>query len=67
MCFFIKKYKVDVIALGNGTASRESGAFLTEVLKEVPGCKYLVVSEAGASVYSASKAGEKNSQILTFL
>lgn len=55
----LKKYKVDVIALGNGTASRESGAFLTEVLKEVPGCKYLVVSEAGASVYSASKAGEK--------
>lgn len=54
----IEKYNVDVISLGNGTASRESEKFLAEILKEVERpVSYVVVSEAGASVYSASKLG----------
>jgi len=52
----IDKYNIDIIAIGNGTASRESEAFIVEVIKE---CKrkveYIIVNEAGASVYSASK------------
>ncbi|HNX63582.1 MAG TPA: Tex family protein [Oscillospiraceae bacterium] len=52
----IKKYGVTTIAIGNGTASRESEAFVAELIKEVPQkVSYMVVSEAGASVYSASK------------
>lgn len=52
----IKKYKVDIIAIGNGTASRESERFCTELIKEFNlDCKYVIVSEAGASIYSASK------------
>ena len=52
----IKKYNVDIIAIGNGTASRESERFCAEIIKEfnIP-CKYVIVSEAGASIYSASK------------
>lgn len=50
----IDKYHVDIIAIGNGTASRESEAFVSEVIKET-NTKYIIVSEAGASVYSASK------------
>ena len=54
----IKKYGVTAIAIGNGTASRESEAFIAELLKEMPGgIQYAIVSEAGASVYSASKLG----------
>lgn len=54
----IEKYKVDVISLGNGTASRESEKFLAEILKEAEKpISYVVVNEAGASVYSASKLG----------
>lgn len=54
----IAKYNVDVISLGNGTASRESEKFLAEILKEAKRpVSYVVVSEAGASVYSASKLG----------
>lgn len=54
----IEKYNVDVISLGNGTASRESEKFLAEILKEAKRpVSYVVVSEAGASVYSASKLG----------
>lgn len=54
----IQKYSVDIIAIGNGTASRESERFCTELIKEynMP-CKYVIVSEAGASIYSASKIG----------
>ena len=52
----IDKYNIDIIAIGNGTASRESEAFIVNVIKE---CKrkveYIIVNEAGASVYSASK------------
>ena len=52
----VEKYKVDVIAIGNGTASRESERFIAETLKDVKhDCKYIIISEAGASVYSASK------------
>lgn len=56
----IKKYGVDVISIGNGTASRESERFIADTLRD-PACpagvKYTIVSEAGASVYSASKLG----------
>ena len=52
----VEKHKVDVIAIGNGTASRESEQFIAETLKTVTyDCKYIIISEAGASVYSASK------------
>ena len=52
----IKKYNVDIIAIGNGTASRESEKFCSELIKEYKlNCKYVIVSEAGASIYSASK------------
>ena len=51
----IKKYNVDIISIGNGTASRESEKLVSETLKEISNCKYAIVSEAGASVYSASK------------
>ncbi len=50
----IKKHKVDIISIGNGTASKETEIFVAELLKEVDGVSYAVVSEAGASVYSAS-------------
>ena len=53
---FIQKYNVNVISIGNGTASRETESFAAEIVKEVPqDVSYMVVSEAGASVYSASK------------
>ena len=52
----IKKHAVEVIAIGNGTASKETEIMTAELLKVVgPGVSYMVVSEAGASVYSASK------------
>ncbi|MBP1561652.1 MAG: RNA-binding transcriptional accessory protein [Oscillospiraceae bacterium] len=52
----IQKHGVSIIAIGNGTASRESEAFVAELIKEIPQkVAYMVVSEAGASVYSASK------------
>lgn len=50
----INKYNVDLVAIGNGTASRETEEFISQVLKEIPNKFYAVVSEAGASVYSAS-------------
>ena len=52
---FVKKYGVTAIAIGNGTASRESEQFIVSLLPEMPGTAYMIVSEAGASVYSASK------------
>ncbi|GAA0058527.1 hypothetical protein ScFU53_05950 [Streptococcus canis] len=51
----IKTYQVDIIAIGNGTASRESEAFVAEVLKDFPNTSYVIVNESGASVYSASE------------
>ena len=54
----VNKYGVEVIAIGNGTASRESEIFVADCLKEMDRpVKYIIVSEAGASVYSASKLG----------
>ena len=54
----IERFGVDVIAIGNGTASKESEIFIAQTLKEVSAdVKYIMVSEAGASVYSASKLG----------
>ncbi len=60
----IKKYGVGAIAIGNGTASKESEIFIADTLKELAAaaggetaCRYIVVSEAGASVYSASPLG----------
>ena len=51
----INKYKVEVIAIGNGTASRESEKMIAEMIKKYNlNCKYVIVSEAGASIYSAS-------------
>lgn len=52
----IDKYKVDIVAIGNGTASRESEKFMADMIKKYNlNCKYVIVSEAGASIYSASK------------
>ena len=52
----IDKYNIDIIAIGNGTASRESEAFIADVIKEAKRhVDYIIVNEAGASVYSASK------------
>ena len=52
----IKKYNVSLISLGNGTASRESEAVVVDIIKECPTkVEYVIVNEAGASVYSASK------------
>lgn len=54
----IEKYSVDVVAIGNGTASGESEMFIADLLREMGGkTKYIIVSEAGASVYSASELG----------
>ena len=53
---YIDKYGVDIIAIGNGTASRETESFVAKIIKEAKRqVSYLIVSEAGASVYSASK------------
>ena len=51
----IRKHGVRHIAIGNGTASRETEAMTVEMLKNLPGVSYMIVNEAGASVYSASK------------
>ncbi|HPY95644.1 MAG TPA: Tex-like N-terminal domain-containing protein [Candidatus Cloacimonadota bacterium] len=53
----VSKYSVKLIAIGNGTASRETEDFVSDFLKDYPELKYIIVSEAGASVYSASEAG----------
>ncbi len=58
MLKLIDKYKVDVISIGNGTASKESEIFVADLIKDCPRkVEYMVVNEAGASVYSASKLG----------
>lgn len=52
----IKKYNIDIIAIGNGTASRESEKLCADLIKENNlSCKYVIVSEAGASIYSTEK------------
>lgn len=56
----ITKYNIDIIAIGNGTASRESEAFIAKVIKETTRqVSYIIVNEAGASVYSASKLAQE--------
>ena len=58
--FVVKKYNIDVIAIGNGTASRETEKFIADTIKEENlQCKYIIVSEAGASVYSASQIAQE--------
>lgn len=63
----IKEYNIDVIAIGNGTASRESEALVAEIISEYKDrdVKYIIVSEAGASVYSASPLAIKEFPTLT--
>lgn len=57
---FIRKYKINTIAIGNGTASRESESFVADILKELnEEITYAIVNEAGASVYSASKEARR--------
>ncbi|MBJ8325178.1 Tex family protein [Streptococcus pacificus] len=51
----IENYGIELIAIGNGTASRESETFVAEVLKDYPQVSYVIVNESGASVYSASE------------
>ncbi|HEM3612515.1 TPA: RNA-binding transcriptional accessory protein [Streptococcus suis] len=51
----IGQYQVKIIAIGNGTASRESEAFVADLLKDFPEVSYVIVNESGASVYSASE------------
>ena len=56
----IKKYNVDIISIGNGTASRESESFVAELIKDNNlSCKYVIVSEAGASIYSTEKVAQE--------
>ncbi len=57
LLYLIKKHDVENIAIGNGTASRESERFIADMLRELKGVSYAIVNEAGASVYSASKLG----------
>ena len=57
---WVQKFKVDVIAIGNGTASRETETFIADVIKKHGlSARYLIVNEAGASVYSASEYAKK--------
>lgn len=51
----IGQFQVEIIAIGNGTASRESEAFVADLLKDFPEVSYVIVNESGASVYSASE------------
>jgi uncharacterized protein len=55
----VKKYNIDLIVIGNGTASRETETFIAELIKDGMDVEYTIVSEAGASVYSASKLARK--------
>ena len=57
----IKKFNIDIIAIGNGTASRETESFIAAVIKKVEDRKinFIIVNEAGASVYSASELAKE--------
>ncbi|WP_019776747.1 Tex family protein [Streptococcus sobrinus] len=61
----LQTYQVEIIAIGNGTASRESEAFVAEVLKDFPAVSYVIVNESGASVYSASQLARQEFPDLT--
>ncbi|MBP5342460.1 RNA-binding transcriptional accessory protein [bacterium] len=57
---FVKKYNIDIISIGNGTASRETEKFIADTIRKYGlTCKYIITSEAGASVYSASKVAQE--------
>lgn len=55
----IRRHGITAIAIGNGTASRESEAFIAELIKDMPNVAYCIVSEAGASVYSAGETAQR--------
>ncbi len=59
VAILVKKYDIDLIVIGNGTASRETETFIAELIKGGMDVEYTIVSEAGASVYSASKLARK--------
>lgn len=61
----IEDFGIEIIAIGNGTASRESEAFVAEVLKDYPTVSYVIVNESGASVYSVSELARKEFPDLT--
>ncbi len=61
----IETYAIEIIAIGNGTASRESEAFVADVLSDFPQTSYVIVNESGASVYSASELARKEFPDLT--
>lgn len=61
----LKSYEIELIAIGNGTASRESEAFVADVLKDFPTVSYVIVNESGASVYSASELARQEFPDLT--
>ena len=55
----IKEYKIDIVSIGNGTASRESEKLISDLIKEYNlDCKYIIVNEAGASIYSTEKVAQ---------
>ncbi|SUN35890.1 transcription accessory protein [Streptococcus downei MFe28] len=61
----LRTYQVEIIAIGNGTASRESEAFVADILKDFPEVSYVIVNESGASVYSASQLARQEFPDLT--
>ncbi|MFC3932787.1 Tex family protein [Streptococcus dentapri] len=61
----LRTYHVEIIAIGNGTASRESEAFVADILKDFPDVSYVIVNESGASVYSASELARQEFPDLT--
>ncbi|MBF0788231.1 MULTISPECIES: Tex family protein [unclassified Streptococcus] len=61
----IGQYGIEIIAIGNGTASRESESFVAEVLQVFPDVRYVIVNESGASVYSASEVARHEFPDLT--
>ena len=61
----IEDFGIEIVAIGNGTASRESEAFVAEVLKDYPTVSYVIVNESGASVYSVSELARKEFPDLT--
>lgn len=61
----LRTYQVEIIAIGNGTASRENEAFVADILKDFPEVSYVIVNESGASVYSASQLARQEFPDLT--
>ena len=62
----IKEYKIDIVSIGNGTASRESEKMIADLIKEYNlDCKYIIVNEAGASIYSTEEVAQEEFPNLT--